>query len=33
MNLRNELEWNWDLESESKPEIKGKHLQHKDMTN
>ena len=24
-------EWKWDLEAESKPEIEGEHLHHKDM--
>ena len=25
-------EWKWALEAESKPEIEGKHLYHKDMS-
>ena len=33
MNLWSDLEWKCALESESELEVKGKHLQHKDMTN
>ena len=31
MNLRTDSERKWDLEAESKPEIEGKALHHKDM--
>ena len=33
MNLWNDLEWKWPLESKSEPEIEIKHPHHKDMTN
>ena len=33
MNLRIHSERKWGLESESKPEIEGIHLHHKDMPN
>ena len=33
MNLRSHSERKWDLETESKPEIEGIHLHHKDMSN
>ena len=32
MNIWTDSERRWALESESKPEIKEKHLQHKDMS-
>ena len=32
MNLRTDSERKWDLEAESKPEIEGEHLHHKDMS-
>ena len=31
MNLKTDSERRWALEAESKPEIEGKHLHHKDM--
>ena len=31
MNLKTDSERKWDLEAESKPEIEGEHLRHKDM--
>ena len=31
MNLMTDSERKWALEAESKPEIEGKHLHHKDM--
>ena len=31
MNLRTDSKQKWALEAESKPEIQGKHLHHKDM--
>ena len=33
MNLRTDSERKWALEAESKPEIEGEHLHHKDMLN
>ena len=33
MNLGSDSGRKWALESESKPEIDGKHLQHKDKSN
>ena len=33
MNLWTDSEWKCALEPESKPEIEGKHLHHRDMTN
>ena len=33
MNLWNDLELKWPLESESEPEIERKNLQYKDMAN
>ena len=33
MNLWSDSEKEWALESESKPEIDGKQLHHKDMSN
>ena len=33
MNLRTLSEQKWALETESKPEIEGIHLHHKDMSN
>ena len=31
MDLRTDAERKWALEAESKPEVEGKHLHHKDM--
>ena len=33
MNLSSHSERKWGLETESKPEIEGIHLHHKDMSN